>query len=89
MLHRHLNSAEWTPMAVESLFDRGDMADWQEFTKAPAKSKDVARYALTMSEAHEDEGSAALARILVMRFHPELLAELTRNHSDSLPLPPH
>jgi len=88
MLHRHLNSAEWTPMAVESLFDRGEMADWQEFTKALAKSKDVARYALTISEGHEDEGSAALARILVERFHPGLLAESTGNGNGHLQMPP-
>jgi hypothetical protein len=31
MMHRHITTTKWTMMAIESLFDRGTLADWREF----------------------------------------------------------
>ena len=59
-------------MAVESLFDRGEMADWQEFGFALAQDEQIAVSALRLARNHEDRGSAALARILVKRFQPQI-----------------
>ena len=73
MQHRNIVGNEWTRMAIDSLYSRGEMADWQEFGTAMAKDPEIAVSALVMAEGHEDEGSAALARILVKRFHPNLL----------------
>ena len=64
---------EWTRMAIDSLFSRGLLPDWQEFAESLANDRRVAESALVIGERHEDTGSAALARILVERFHPELL----------------
>ena len=61
-------------MAIESLYERGELADWREFAAALQASPEIARIALMLAERHEDIGSAALARILVARCHPELSA---------------
>ena len=34
MQHRHLTTQEWILMAIESLFDRGQLEDWREFAAA-------------------------------------------------------
>gem|GEM_PF-5832656 len=34
MIHSNINSEEWSLMAIESLFDRGDISDWREFAAA-------------------------------------------------------
>ncbi|HZL35968.1 MAG TPA: hypothetical protein VFC78_11700 [Tepidisphaeraceae bacterium] len=73
MLHRHINTADWTLMAIESLFERGELADWKEFVQAMKKDARIAERALQIAATHEDTGSAALARILVTRVHPRLL----------------
>jgi len=75
MLHRHLTTTEWTPMAVESLLDRGVLADWQEFARDLRRDPSLARTALRMAEHHEDRGSAALVRILVDRLFPNLIKD--------------
>ena len=59
-------------MAIESLYERGELADWREFAAALKASPEIARTALVLAARHEDIGSAALARILVARCHPEL-----------------
>ena len=73
MQHRNLNSQEWTAMAIDSLYTWGELKDWKQFSTALASDVKIAQNALRMAEGHEDPGSAALARILVKRFHPELL----------------
>ena len=73
MRHRNIVGNRWTRMAIDSLYSRGEMADWQEFGAALAKDSDLAVSAIAMAEGHEDTGSAALVRILVERFHPDLL----------------
>ena len=72
MIHRHINTQEWTPMAIESLFDRGQLEDWKELVQAMKDDPKIARNVLRMAQFHEDVGSAALARLLVARLHPNL-----------------
>ncbi len=72
MRHRNIVGNDWTRMAIDSLFSRGDLADWQEFGSALARDARLAESALVMAERHEDTGSAALARILVERIHPQV-----------------
>lgn len=72
MRHRHLTTQEWTLMAIESLMQRGRLADWQEFAEALSNSEPLARRALRVCEYVEDRGSAALARMLVFSLYPEL-----------------
>ena len=74
MQHRNIDGNEWTRMAIDSLFSRGLLPDWQEFAETLATDPRVAESALVIGERHEDTGSAALARILVERFHPELVS---------------
>jgi hypothetical protein len=72
MHHRNLIGEAWTPMAIDSLFTRGELKDWREFAESMAKDANVAQAALGVAGYHEDRGSAALARILVQRFHPQM-----------------
>ena len=60
-------------MAVESLFDRGELADWREFVGALKRDTELAKSALKLAEGHEDRGSASLVRILIARHHPSLI----------------
>ena len=72
MRHRNITTGEWTLMAIDSLFERGTLPDWQEFAEALKDNAELARNTLFMCERHSDKGSAALARTLVEHFHPEL-----------------
>jgi hypothetical protein len=87
MEHRNMTGQEWTRMAIDSLYSRGQLPDWQEFAESLAKDRRVAESALVIGERHEDTGSAALARILVERFHPELLAASPHLPFDQLQTP--
>lgn len=72
MQHRNLNTEEWSRMALDSLFDRGKLADWQEFACALKSDVGLARETLFMAERHAEQGAAELARVLVEYFHPNL-----------------
>jgi hypothetical protein len=59
-------------MAIDSLFERGTLHDWREFTQALKDDSALARNTLVMCERHSDKGSAALARTLIQHFHPDI-----------------
>ena len=84
MKHRHLDTTDWTPMAVESLFDRGELADWQDFVRAMRQNPELGRTALRLAAGHEDGGSAALARLLVSQHQPGVAATLIAGEPLSL-----
>ena len=72
MQHRNLNTEEWSRMAIDSLFDRGKLRDWQEFAHALKGDATLARETLVMAGRHAEQGAAELARVLVEHFHPNL-----------------
>ena len=72
MRHRNLNTEEWSRMALDSLFDRGTLSDWQEFAQALRVDVDLAQETLFMAARHAEQGAAQLARVLVEHFHPDL-----------------
>ena len=71
MKHRHLNTEEWTRMAIASLFERGERHDWEEFVDALRNNKKLADETLVVCSFHEDIESANLARVLVASLHGE------------------
>jgi hypothetical protein len=73
MQHRNINTQEWSRMAIDSLFERGVLADWREFAQALQRDVNLASETLLMCERHINNPSAALARALAEHFHPELL----------------
>lgn len=79
MRHRHLTTHEWTLMAIESLLERGQLADWQEFALALSKSERLAADTLRVCEYVEDRRSAALARVLVFASFPELAGRASQS----------
>lgn len=72
MHHRHLTTQQWTLMAIESLLERGQLADWQEFAQDLRKSERLGADTLRVCEYAEDRPSAALAKVLVFSCHPGL-----------------
>jgi hypothetical protein len=72
MMHRNLTTSEWTLMALESLMERGQLADWREFARALEGNEQLARDALRVSEYVEDRASASLVRVLVLQRFPGL-----------------
>ncbi len=59
-------------MAIDSLFERGDKRDWQEFASVLRDDKSVARDALFMCDHHANIESAALARVLIRHFYGDI-----------------
>ncbi len=72
MRHRNITTRDWSRMAIDSLFERGKLLDWQEFAQALRNDRDLASNTLAMCERHADERAVALARVLVEHFHPTL-----------------
>ncbi len=77
MIHRHIITTEWTLMAIESLFDRGDLADWREFAAAIKTNRQAAADALRVCGYHRDAGAKAIARIVVEKYQPGLVSHST------------
>lgn len=70
MIHRHLTRTEWTRMAIESLFDRGDLDDWREFARALRHDAAVAERAVAVSRYREPDGAEGIALALVAHLQP-------------------
>jgi len=76
MRHRHIdNVTSWTPAAVDSVIERGDLPDWRELFRAVKTDAETARCVLMVASHNPDDGAFFLASRLVERFHPGL-AEL-------------
>ncbi len=69
MKHRNLKNEEWTRMAIDSLFERGVLPDWQEFASVIRNDKHLAEETLIVCGYHQNIESAALARVLVDHFY--------------------
>jgi len=72
MLHRHLNTDEWTLEAIDSCLERGDLPDWRELFSAAKQDRRLAKDILLIATRHDLGGASVLARELVRRIWPEL-----------------
>ena len=72
MIHRHLNTSEWTLAAIDSALERGDLPDWQELFAAAKRDRAIAQRILTIVAKHPLGGVSVLARELVLHLWPEL-----------------
>lgn len=70
LIHRHITTTDWTPMAIESLFDRGDLKDWREFAAALRRDTSLADWVLAVCGTREADGAEEIARTLIELFHP-------------------
>lgn len=73
MIHRHITTSDWSLMAIDSLMDRGTLADWREFARALAADPEIARRAMTVSRFREPDGAEGIALTLIEHAHPWLL----------------
>ena len=65
-------------MALDSLFERGQLSDWKEFVSVLEKDKHLAEETLTVCSYHKNTGSAKLAFVLVEGIYPDITGK-TRN----------
>lgn len=65
MQHRHLTTQEWTLMAIESLFDRGQLEDWREFAAALRADAALAERTLHVCDYRKPDGAEGIARALI------------------------
>jgi len=72
MIHRHLNTSEWSKAAIDSVIEYGDLADWRELFDAAARDEALARRLLDVVEAHYVDGRSELAKGLIARLCPAL-----------------
>ena len=58
MQHRHLTAdASWSKAAVDSILERGDLADWQELFAASTKDGNLAATIIEVARQHPTVGS--------------------------------
>ena len=74
MQHRHLNPAEWSLAAIDSVLEYGGLSDWKELFAAARADPAVAKRILHIATSHDIGGASALAEQLVLRWHPGLSA---------------
>ena len=72
MKHRHLINEDWSKQAIDSLFERGARADWEEFSKVLRTDKLLAERTLAVCEYHQNIESATLAKVLVNHFFQQI-----------------
>ena len=72
MKHRHLTTTEWPLMAIDSLFYRGDLADWQRFAHTLRGDPDLAARTLKVCNYREPDGSEGIALALIAHYFPAL-----------------
>ena len=65
MQHRHLTTQQWTLMAIESLFDRGQLEDWREFAAALRTDAALAQRTLRVCDYRKPDGAEGIARALM------------------------
>jgi hypothetical protein len=67
MEHRHLTKdAGWSKPAIDSILERGDLADWRELFAAVEKDARVKAAVIEVARGHHTSGSA-LANYLAER----------------------
>ena len=52
MKHRHINDIDWTPAALDSLLERGDLPDWMRLIEAIKKDMSIKDMLLDRAEKH-------------------------------------
>ena len=72
MIHRHLDTTEWSKAAIDSAIEYGDLADWRELFTAVAQDPILARRVLEVAQAHSLATGSALAAGLVRRLWPDI-----------------
>lgn len=72
MIHRHLNTTDWTLAAIDSALDRGNLADWQELFAAARTDYGLAARIIEVATKHDLGGTSVLACTLTARLWPQL-----------------
>ena len=82
MKHRHITTTEWTLMAIESLFDRGNLDDWKEFARALRADPTIAERAIRVCQYREADGAEGIALAIIGSVCPSALPPAQTSLSD-------
>ena len=65
MIHRHITTSKWTLMAIESLFDRGTLQDWREFSAAVQTDGHLVEQVRKVCQYRTPDGAERIAQALL------------------------
>ena len=71
MTHRHLNVHDWSPAAIDSVLEHGDLADWRELFVAVRRHPEIAESVRRVALVHDLGGASALALALLPKTEPQ------------------
>jgi hypothetical protein len=70
MEHRHLVSdVGWTKAAIDSVLERGDLADWRRLFAAARADRNIAQAIMDVATHHHMRGVLPIVEHLVKRTH--------------------
>jgi hypothetical protein len=72
MKHRHITTTDWHFDAIDSLLERGDLADWRDLFSAAKSDRELARRIIHVAEKRAHGGASELARGLALAMWPDL-----------------
>lgn len=75
MQHRHIDTTDPTPAAIDSILERGDLDDWKELFHKAKSNKLIARDIIRSAQRHRDDSSFRLVDWLARKTNPEAAAE--------------
>jgi hypothetical protein len=74
--HRHLTAeAGWSKAAIDSVLDRGSLAEWRELFAAAGDDADLAARVLEVARSHPLPGVLSIVEDLVRKAWPTLTAK--------------
>jgi hypothetical protein len=74
--HRHLTAeAGWSKAAIDSVLDRGSLAEWQELFAAAGDDAELAGRVLEVARCHPLPGVLPIVEHLVRKAWPALIAK--------------
>ena len=75
MQHRHLIAdAGWGKAAIDSILERGSLADWRELFREVRRDREIAARVLEVAQQHPMPGVLPLVRHMVESAWPGLRA---------------
>ena len=73
MEHRHLTAdAGWSKAAIDSILERGRLADWRELFREVRRDREIAARVLEVAQQHPMPGVLPLVRHVVESSWPIL-----------------
>ncbi len=74
MQHRHLvDNIGWTKAAIDSVLERGDLADWRQLIAAAHADRALAQAVVEVARQHPMRGVLPIVEHLLARRFPDIV----------------